>query len=259
MKACPTCKRTYEDELTFCLVDGSILSAPYDPNQTVSLPTPRSTDPAPTEIYNPAQSVPETKPHAIETIQSNQPPPLYAAKQQARPDEKPRGKSWMLLGIGMSLVLVFVLGVILSSIWFGKDSGADEPHAKLPNINSHPTPSPTQTTPSPTASPTPTPTLSPSPSPSPSPRPSPSPTATLVTGIWGKRNDRASMNGTNLTYYPVTTPGQCKANCENDPRCKGYTFIRAGAYNPGDSAMCYLMAVVTEMVPHECCISEVKR
>jgi PAN domain len=256
MKACPTCKRTYEDELTFCLVDGSILSAPYDPNQTVSLPPARSTDPAPTEIFNPAQSVPETKPHAIETIQSNQPPPLYAAKRQARAEEKLRGKSWMLIGIGMSLVIVFVLGVILSFIWFGKDSGADEPpQAKLPNINSQPTPTPTQTTPSPS----PTPSLSPSPSPSPSTLPSPSPTATVEIGIWGKRNDRASMNGTNLTYYPVTTPGQCKADCEKNQRCKGYTFIRAGAYNPGDSAMCYLMAVVTEMVPHACCISEVKR
>lgn len=236
MKACPTCKRTYEDELTFCLVDGSILSAPYDPNQTVSLPPARSTDPAPTEIFNPAQSVPETKPHAIETIQSSPPPPFYAEKQQARPDEKPRGKSWMIIGLGMSLVLVFVLGIILSFIWFGKDTEADvPPQAKLPNINSQPTPSPTR------------------------PSPSPSPTATVVNSIWGERNDRASMNGTNLTYYPITTPEQCKADCENDPRCKGYTFIRAGAYNPGDSAMCYLVSAVTEMVPHDCCISEVKR
>jgi len=32
MKSCPTCNRTFEDTLTFCLVDGSILSAPFDPN-----------------------------------------------------------------------------------------------------------------------------------------------------------------------------------------------------------------------------------
>ena len=237
MKACPTCKRTYEDELTFCLVDGSILSAPYDPNQTVSLPTARSTDPAPTEIFNPPQNVPETKPHAIETIQSNQPPPLYAAKRQPRVEEKARGKSWMLIGIGMSLILVFILGVILSFILFGKGGEADvPPQTKLPNINSRPTPSPTL-----------------------SPTPMPSPTATVEVGVWGERNERASMNGTNLTYYPVTTPEQCKADCEKNQRCRGYTFIRAGAYNPGDSAMCYLMAVVTEMVPHACCISEVKR
>ena len=32
MKRCPHCERTYADEtITFCLVDGALLSAPYDP------------------------------------------------------------------------------------------------------------------------------------------------------------------------------------------------------------------------------------
>jgi hypothetical protein len=40
MKECPECKRTYPDEtLAFCLVDGSILSAPFSPPQpTVASP-----------------------------------------------------------------------------------------------------------------------------------------------------------------------------------------------------------------------------
>ena len=38
MKSCPTCNRTFEDTLTFCLVDGSILSAPFDPQATLVLP-----------------------------------------------------------------------------------------------------------------------------------------------------------------------------------------------------------------------------
>ena len=29
MKRCPTCSRTFEDTLTYCLIDGSILSAPF--------------------------------------------------------------------------------------------------------------------------------------------------------------------------------------------------------------------------------------
>jgi hypothetical protein len=29
MKRCPTCNRTFEDTLTYCLIDGSILSAPF--------------------------------------------------------------------------------------------------------------------------------------------------------------------------------------------------------------------------------------
>ena len=50
MKSCPTCNRTYADEtLAFCLVDGSILSAPYDPEATQRIPPPRSTNPPPTE------------------------------------------------------------------------------------------------------------------------------------------------------------------------------------------------------------------
>jgi hypothetical protein len=36
MKRCPKCNRTYADEtITFCLADGSLLSAPYDPQATI--------------------------------------------------------------------------------------------------------------------------------------------------------------------------------------------------------------------------------
>src|SRR5256885_4218647 len=35
MKRCPACRRTFADDtITFCLIDGSILSAPYDPQTT---------------------------------------------------------------------------------------------------------------------------------------------------------------------------------------------------------------------------------
>lgn len=50
MKSCPTCNRTYPDEtLAFCLVDGSILSAPYDPQATIRASAPVSTE-QPTEV-----------------------------------------------------------------------------------------------------------------------------------------------------------------------------------------------------------------
>ena len=40
MKQCPQCNRTYADEtLTFCLADGALLSAPYDPQATQVLPS----------------------------------------------------------------------------------------------------------------------------------------------------------------------------------------------------------------------------
>jgi hypothetical protein len=67
-----------------------------------------------------------------------------------------------------------------------------------------------------------------------------------------------SFNGSRITYYPRPSFGQCQADCAAMGNCRGFTWIRPGAYNPGDSAMCYLMAAVTDRVPHPCCISAVK-
>jgi hypothetical protein len=54
MKRCPECQRTYADEtLTYCLADGTLLSAPYDPNATLQIPPPRSTKLTPTEVSTP--------------------------------------------------------------------------------------------------------------------------------------------------------------------------------------------------------------
>lgn len=51
MKKCPECNRTYPDDtLAFCLVDGAVLSAPYDSETTQRIYPPRLTDPAPTEV-----------------------------------------------------------------------------------------------------------------------------------------------------------------------------------------------------------------
>jgi len=58
MKSCPTCKRTFEDTLTYCLVDGSILSAPFDPQATLALPQQNPTVP----MMNPAATNPVTAP-----------------------------------------------------------------------------------------------------------------------------------------------------------------------------------------------------
>ena len=61
MKSCPTCHRTYSDEtITFCLVDGSILSAPFEPDMTQPLAAARLTNPPPTEILPYSEAVPPT-------------------------------------------------------------------------------------------------------------------------------------------------------------------------------------------------------
>jgi formylglycine-generating enzyme required for sulfatase activity len=65
MKSCPACNRTFDDTLTFCLVDGSILSAPFDPRVTQHHPASRNTDPSPTEIMH-------SYPNAADTTRSAQ-------------------------------------------------------------------------------------------------------------------------------------------------------------------------------------------
>jgi IPT/TIG domain len=52
IKQCPQCNRTYDNEIfSFCLDDGALLSAPYDPDATLiinpSLPKERIVKPSP--------------------------------------------------------------------------------------------------------------------------------------------------------------------------------------------------------------------
>jgi hypothetical protein len=163
----------------------------------------------------------------LSTIQSSQPPPIYSAKQQAPLREKPSGKHWLAIGIVMSLFLIVLAGGILTYIWFGNDRAAgNPPDVKIPNTNV---------------------------------RPTPAPTATVAEGVWGRRNDQAGLTGERITYYPVTSTEKCEADCEGNPNCKAYTYIRAGHYNPTDPPMCYLMSAAYDFTPSPCCISAIKR
>lgn len=40
MKRCPQCKRTYDESLSFCLEDGTVLSAAHDPQETLLMSRP---------------------------------------------------------------------------------------------------------------------------------------------------------------------------------------------------------------------------
>jgi formylglycine-generating enzyme required for sulfatase activity len=54
MKRCPTCDRTFDDTLTFCLIDGSVLSAPFDPHSIDHNAVHRDREPPPTRMIDPA-------------------------------------------------------------------------------------------------------------------------------------------------------------------------------------------------------------
>jgi hypothetical protein len=97
MKQCPQCNRTYaDDSITFCLADGALLSASYDPNATQRIPA-RLTNPPPTEVFT-AQPLP------TEVM-----PPYLPQAQGARPNNS----SKYLLA---ALVLILVVGGILALV-----------------------------------------------------------------------------------------------------------------------------------------------
>ncbi len=73
MKTCPNCNRTFEDTFTFCLADGSLLNAPFDPQATLTIPEPRQTVPPPTEVLPRSESE-ELPPESVTTIEQPEAP-----------------------------------------------------------------------------------------------------------------------------------------------------------------------------------------
>ncbi|MCY7377589.1 MAG: PAN domain-containing protein, partial [Pyrinomonadaceae bacterium] len=65
-------------------------------------------------------------------------------------------------------------------------------------------------------------------------------------------------DGQSLTYYRGTTPEQCQADCDKNPKCVAFTLIKAGAYSPNDPPMCYLMSEAKKVTPSSCCITGIK-
>lgn len=110
MKNCPICNRTYSDDtFTFCLNDGALLSAPYDPPAPKPSPYYR-TDPPPTEVM-PA--------HPLSTA-TDLPPTMPAISPEAINPIKSRTKTRNENSEGISgamiatIILLLVLSVILA-------------------------------------------------------------------------------------------------------------------------------------------------
>jgi hypothetical protein len=116
MKRCPTCSRTFENTLTYCLIDGSVLSAPFTgpgesgeatqvlpSNEGVNAATDNtaSTPPAPTMTarYQPA-GTPRFEPPATNTAGQKKPYLLVAVVVLTA----------VFLVIGISLLLVINRG-----------------------------------------------------------------------------------------------------------------------------------------------------
>jgi len=65
------------------------------------------------------------------------------------------------------------------------------------------------------------------------------------TNSWEQRELNTAYTGTNLTYYPEPSVDKCQSDCAANNKCRGFTWIAPGTYNPADGAMCYLVAAVT--------------
>jgi hypothetical protein len=120
MKSCPTCNRTYPDDtLAFCLVDGAILSAPYDPQATLIIPETPKTSPPPPEIL-PKTDVPKTiRTSPPSTPAPNATPRIKTDTDQIRrtPSEfKKRTRSTLKI-IGWSVLIGMIVGTIGKYIW----------------------------------------------------------------------------------------------------------------------------------------------
>jgi hypothetical protein len=115
MKSCPKCSRTYDDTLTYCLVDGSVLSSLYDPNATLQFPEPRKTEPPPTEILpDTNQEVTTPSPSTQKTIQSSLPRPFIPDAKQSQSSAKQINKSGKIVTSIVFSFVVIVLVVLLA-------------------------------------------------------------------------------------------------------------------------------------------------
>lgn len=121
MKRCPTCDRTYaDDSTTFCLADGSLLSAPYDPEATQRIPA-RLTNPPPTEV-----------------LTNDTPPPQVWSYHSAPTYPVGRKSHATLYLVITSLALLVGVG-IFALVKFRQKSPPSNPVALTSNANARPT------------------------------------------------------------------------------------------------------------------------
>lgn len=114
MKSCPACNRTFEDTFTFCLVDGSILSAPFDPQATREIPNRRNTSPPPTEVMLPPTILsPQpgyTPPSSNYMPNSGQPQFFQGQYIPRNTPQKKKSRLWIVLVV---LFVLWFFGLLL--------------------------------------------------------------------------------------------------------------------------------------------------
>jgi hypothetical protein len=226
MKTCGTCGKTYEDEtMVYCLDDGSrlvVAGAARDHNATLTLPA----DPTiPRAAERPSPATAANQATITARPEHFQLPYAQVAAKTGTASSRKSTLPWifaMMLVLGVSSVVIAWLVVR------GKDDRAQSRSREA------------------------TPAVSPRSSPAATPDASAREDESFTV------LDNMTFHGTRITYYPRQSFDLCEADCLKNGDCRGFTWIRPGAYNPGDAAMCYLMSALTDRVPHACCISGVR-
>lgn len=259
MKTCPSCHRRYEDEtMMFCLQDGSrLIPDQKDDQATWHLPQSPVTEPTRAATVPPTTASPQ--PTITARPEQFQAKPRQVAPSQAYPEERSRPNvlPWVL-------AIIFVLGASGVLIAWIVTRGRGNESRIASNL---PTPAPRTDIASSVASPE----VLDSPKPSESrtvtnqalkndkpQKPTPAPTAERAKPAFTLMNNISYSGGSRITFYARPSVGQCQADCAANASCRAFTWIRPGAYNPGDAAMCYIMASVSGPVSHPCCISGTK-
>ena len=126
MKICPTCKRNYTDDLSFCLDDGArLMSSQQGPDQEKTAVLPGGLGQTETLL-----NVPRA------TVGGSTPAYTFPAPQSP---EKRGGKLWMIIGGGVAIVFVGLIAVAGLFVWKASNaSNADSSQAASnePNRNS---------------------------------------------------------------------------------------------------------------------------
>jgi hypothetical protein len=117
MKRCPACDRTYADDTTtFCLADGSLLSAPYDPEATQRIPA-RLTSPPPTEVLTDGNPPPQVMPY-------------YSAQASPAPA---KSRATLYAGLGALALLAGV--VVFALVKSNRNAPPSDPVGLTWNVN----------------------------------------------------------------------------------------------------------------------------
>jgi len=241
----------------FCLQDGSrLIPDQKDDQATWHLPRAAVTEPTRAATVPPTTASPQPTITARPEQFQAKPQPIAASQTYPEARSRQSALPWVL-------AIIFVLGAsgVLIAWIVTRNRGSE---SRVSNV---PTPSPRTDIASSLASPegkdSPKPSETPSVTNQPAKndkpqKPTPAPTPERAKPAFSLMNNISYSGGSRITYYPRASVGQCEADCAANASCRAFTWIRPGAYNPGDAAMCYLMASVSGPVSHPCCISGVK-